>query len=74
MMIRIDKDTVELTAQEREANNYFNQMLDSGFGVEEAADAVALQYRGTQECGQIGCKDCNLPPIDPAFIAYLKEP
>lgn len=54
-MIRIDKDTVELTSLELRAGGRWNKLLDDGWGIAEATRQVAGEY----------------PELDAEFIDYL---
>jgi hypothetical protein len=56
-MIRIDDRTVELTNKEVLASNCFENFLDRGMGVIEAAEKVQLTW----------------PSLDPEFINWLKN-
>lgn len=57
-MQRIDDRTVELTDEEMEASEAFDELLDRGLGIVDAANRVAKDY----------------PDLDPEFWAWLQQP
>lgn len=55
-MIRIDPHTVELTPVEFAASDYFDELLDRGYGIHDAVDKIKVEVIG----------------LSPEFLEYLR--
>jgi hypothetical protein len=58
-MIRIDRQTVELTDEEMLISDEFEALLDDGYGIHRAVDVLEERHFRQE--------------IDPAFYAYLRN-
>jgi hypothetical protein len=58
-MIRVDRQTVELTDEEMLISDEFEALLDKGYGIHAAVDELETLHANQE--------------IDPAFYAYLRN-